>query len=111
MGYNTTLVVLNDGLGAIASDPKFGEKIKNAVSYLSIYPAKRMDIPAGNHCNPAAVIETHHADQTTLIAVGGNTGIVLGSIYDGGRAHTEASQVQLLKTLASTLGYRVTKKK
>ena len=31
MGYNTTVVILNDALGQIAKDPKFGEKLARAI--------------------------------------------------------------------------------
>jgi hypothetical protein len=81
MGYNTTVIIMNDGLDQIANDPLFGKKLADAIRQLSqrIESGSRgIDVRAGNHCNPATVIETHHADETVLVAVGGNNATILG---------------------------------
>ena len=99
MGYNTTVVVMNDALGAIANDPKFGESLQRAVC--EAQRGKPVDVPAysyrngvdqewtGVHCNAATVIETHHADDTSLVAVGGNTGTSLGLFWPYGEGSLE----------------------
>lgn len=103
MGYNTTIIVLNDALHEIETDTDFGRKLAQAVRGLSV--GKRGTIGAGCHANAATAIETHHADGIHLIAIGGNTGQDLG--YMGGY---RCNEVDLLKSLADKLGYRVSKK-
>lgn len=109
MGFNTTVVVLNDGLAEIESDPDFGKRLADAIRSIHMMPG-RVDVRAGCHVNAASVIETHHADETTLVAVGGNFASVLGSVYGAGRHHEEADRIRLLKMLAEELGYKVEKK-
>ncbi len=83
MGYNTAIVVMNDALGAIKNDPKFGESLYNAV--LEAQRNKQVDVPAytyrdgevrGIHCNAATVLSTAHADDPQVMVVKGNTGYV-----------------------------------
>lgn len=104
MGYNSTLIVLNDALHQIKDDKEFGEKVYNAV--LTVNRGKPVDIYSGNHCNAATVIETHHADSLRLIAVGGNCGQDLG--YAGSYSFKPE---EMLKILADRLGYRIVRKK
>lgn len=104
MGYNTTLVVLNDALHEIENDAEFGRKVSQATRMVT--RGKPVDISSGGHCNAATVIETHHADGINLIAVGGNCGQDLG--YMGGY---RSESIDLLKSLADKLGYRIVKKR
>ncbi len=76
MGYNTTVVVINDALGEIENDPQFGKKLVAAI-LMKNTTEEPVNISAGNHVNAASVVETHHADRTALIAVGGNNATVL----------------------------------
>ena len=80
MGYNTTVVVLNDALSYIKDDPGFGARLAYAVSRAVM--GKPVDVPAysiggGVYCNAAIVIETHHADYDVMVRVGGNRGEVI----------------------------------
>ena len=80
MGYNTTVVVMNDALSYIKDDPEFGARLADAVSRAVM--GKPVDVPAhsrsgGIHCNAATVIETHHADYDVMVRVGGNRGEVV----------------------------------
>jgi len=80
MGYNTTIIVMNDALGWIAEDAGFGKRLADAVS--QAYGGRQIDVPAysakgGIHCNAATVIESHHADYDVLVRVGGNRGEVV----------------------------------
>lgn len=112
MGYNTSVIVLNDALDAIARDPDFGKKLSYAVMAAASPPTHRsridLDVSASNHCNAASVIETHHADQTSLVSFGGNMGHV-HLISWGWLHHQEAKQVEMFKDWANKLGYRVVK--
>ena len=107
MGYNTTVVVMNDALHDIENDPNFGKNLSAAISRMSLPDVRFVDVPAGYHCNAATVIETHHADGMALIAVGQNFGEHLGLFYPYGEGDLN---VRLLKALADELGYRVSKK-
>jgi len=116
MGYNTTVVVLNDGLGDIERDPEFGKKLARAISAVNTerYLAEQagrdfygVDVSAGNHCNAATVVETHHAEGTAVVAVGGNMGRNLGHVWPYG---DEEYDVRVLKALADKLGYSVRRK-
>ena len=75
MGFNTTVVVLNDALGEIAEDAQFGERLAAAIR--QVQRGKPVNVAAhgkhGIHCNAALVVETHHADQDVLVRIGGNT--------------------------------------
>jgi hypothetical protein len=77
MGYNTTVVIMNDALGAIGDDPDFGKNLRNAV----LKSVSKRDCPvrvsALGHSTAAMVIETHHADVEVLVRVGGNRGVVI----------------------------------
>jgi hypothetical protein len=81
MGYNTTVVVMNDALGMIEQDAGFGKRLADAISMA--HGGKMIDVPAysangrGVHCNAATVIETHHADYDVLVRVGHNCGEVV----------------------------------
>lgn len=74
MGYNTTVVVLNDALGEIESDPEFGRKLADAIK--RVRPGMPETVRAGHHGNAAMVVETHHASHDVTVIVGGNRGYV-----------------------------------
>lgn len=75
MGFNTTVVILNDALHDIASDPEFGKNLAAAIT--SSFPSKPQWVHAGSHGNAAYVVESHHADHQVLIEVGGNVGKIV----------------------------------
>lgn len=85
MGNNATVVVLLDQLHVIERDPEFGKKLAAAIRYRASMPAE-IDQPgasgykyAGNEATgQTQVIEVHHADNMMVVAIGGNTGQVLG---------------------------------
>ena len=80
MGYNTTVVVMNDALDMIRDDPDFGRRLHDAV--LRVQRGKPVDVAAhsskgGVHCNAATVIETHHSSYFVTVRVGENYGEVV----------------------------------
>ena len=107
MGWNTTIVVMNDALDQIKKDALFGSKLAAAVSKLSIQDGP-IDISAGNHCNAAHAVEQHHADCTSIVTVGGNLGIKQ-MICGGWKHNEELTQIELCKRWAEKLGYRLSK--
>lgn len=82
MGFNSTIVVMNDALDQIRDDPEFGKKLYYAIleSGSGLKP-NRQFVRAGNHMNAAMVIETHHADTAMIVAVGANGGRVVGNTH------------------------------
>ena len=107
MGYNTTVVVMNDSLDAIERDPEFGKNLSKAISQLRF--GRSVDVPALGHCNAATAVETHHADNTTLIAVGGNYATLLATSWGYSHHKTEDAE-RLLRAWADKLGFVLHKK-
>lgn len=109
MGWNTTIVVMNDALDQIRQDPFFGANLVEAVmKQFGREYGKRADIASGNHANAAHVVEQHHADHTAIITVGGNLGISHLQSW-GWKHHEVETQVHLCRAWAERLGYRLSK--
>jgi len=107
MGYNTTVIVLNDALHAIKDDPEFGKKLAAAVSHVGCY-GQQKDVSALGHVNAATVVETHHADGNAIVAVGGNCATRIG--FSFGTHHNHDDTLKIVKELANQLGYSLRKK-
>lgn len=75
MGFNSTLMVLNDRLGDIAKDTELGRKIADAINMRTIEDGP-VEVSPG-----LTVIETHHADAYVATAIGGNRSVHLGSVW------------------------------
>lgn len=76
MGFNTTVVILNDALGYIEDDLSFGLRLGRRVREIC-GARKPLWCRAGNYINAALVVETHHADEIVSVAVGENRGEVI----------------------------------
>lgn len=74
MGYNTTVVILNDALEDIAKDPHFGANLARAIRAVSFAPIGPIEVQAGSFMNAAIVVESHHSSEVRLVSVGHNTG-------------------------------------
>jgi len=108
MGYNTTVVILNDALGDIANDPDFGRKLADAILRQS---GNRHEVVNATSISPggtvrrssmaAIVVEQHHADETTLVAVGGNTAAVVHTQSGGAFLYKEDQDAILKEALLS----------
>jgi len=107
MGYNTSVIVMNDALHDIASDPDFGKNLSDAV--LMVNKGKPVNIRALSHFNAATVIETHHADLTSVVTFGGNLGLHQFTNW-GWHHHEMAEQERLCRIWADKLGFRLVKK-
>lgn len=108
MGYNSTVIVLTDALHQISADKDFGKKLADAIG--EVTRGKPVDIASGGHCNVATVIETHHADHTVVVAMGGNYGSVFGSTY-GWSHHEKKDQIRILRDIASEFGFNLATKR
>jgi hypothetical protein len=110
MGFNSALIILNDGLSDIKEDKEFGKKVHDSILRLGIHGIDYVDIGSGSHCNCASVIACNHADEVSVIAVGGNYGSVIGKVWNGNKGHhKDEDKIRILKTLADDLGYRLEK--
>jgi hypothetical protein len=106
MGWNTTVILMNDALDDIRQDPDFGKKLVSAAS--AAIDGKRHDVSALGHVNAATVIETHHADHIVPVLIGGNTGQVVKGTYIGWA--DDEKEITLLRQLAEKHGMRLSKK-
>jgi hypothetical protein len=109
MGFNTTIIIMNDALHVIAKDTEFGAKVAQAASQYGCYGKKPVDISSSGHCNAATVVDCHHADHTSIILVGGNMGTV-ALPWAGGWDHDEKAQEGMLRYWAEKQGFRLVKK-
>lgn len=116
MGYNTTVVVMNDSLHDIEKDPEFGKNLAQAIKSESIrhYRPGSQYVRALGSANAAEVIESHHADGQVAVVVGGNCGEVLGyagTCRNGNEYVKDETErkTQYLKRLAHELGFRLVK--
>jgi hypothetical protein len=103
MGFNTTIVLMNDALSSIAEEPELGPRLYDAVLRL-VAKKGSVDVPARGFCNALTVVETHHADSLVPVLVGGNMAIVLDrwSNWD-----SKDPELDLLRNLAVKRGFRL----
>lgn len=106
MGFNTSVLVLNDAIGDIEKDTDFGRRLADAIRQLSVEmpPVGGIHVPGG-----AKVIETHHNDGMSVVMMGGNCGTVLGHASMG-TAFTKDEQIKVLRELAQQFGFWLVKK-
>lgn len=109
MGLNTIVLIHNDSLGAIEQDNLFGKNLHEVISSLH-HNSRQSDrwVSALGHVNAAEVISTAHADNFQIVACGQNSGKLLG-IVGGPFPKDEETSLQLLRNLASSLGYSLRK--
>ena len=108
MGFNTTILFLNDAEYNLEMDSSFTKKLASAIRQIGGSDVQRLDVSVGNHVNGCTVIESHHADYIHLIAVGGNTARDLGNVAWW---KDFSSDEALLRGLASKLGFTISKRR
>ena len=109
MGYNTTVIIMNDAIGQLA-DPVKGAAFAQELLRASTTPLRSGEaerVPLGNYYNGAYVLSCKHADNITLLAVGGNFGTEIGSLYDAGFKHTKEAALEAAATILRQAGWRV----
>jgi hypothetical protein len=105
MGFNSTVLVLNDRLGEIEREPeKFVKEMLYAIQ------RSGMDKQEDFYPGQSTVMSCAHADTVTILAVGGNCATVMGRVHNGGHHYTEEEQVDLLRMLADKYGFSLRKK-
>lgn len=107
MGYNTAAFFLNDAIDALVSDPDAGKKIYEAI--MNGYRHDSVtDFNIGSNYNAGSVVQSKHANDVQIVAVGGNRMRLLGTAWNGWRQMDDT--VALLRELADREGYRLVKK-
>jgi len=76
MGYNTSVVILNDALHELKIEPDLGRKIVDAI-HAQWAEGKPMAVPGVG--NAIQIIKQTHMDDHVSILVGDNTGKVITS--------------------------------
>lgn len=107
MGYNTTIVLMNDALHDIANDESFGGKLSSAVKHHYV-KNKPIDVSANSFANAATVLGTEHSSVVIPYLIGGNIGKKVDKIYLSW--NDDSKEEKLLKLLAAKLGYSLRKK-
>ena len=106
MGFNTTLVIMNDCIHSMKEDPEIGAKIEDGILKLSIEKGP-IDIPFKGYSGYIRAIETHHSDGLVPILVGGNDGRVLRDLSISW--NKDDPEMELLLHLARKRGYTLRK--
>lgn len=105
MGYNTTVVVMNDAVDSIKHDPEFGKHLAEAIMK-NAGTNRHIDVSSGPNVNAATVIESHHADGLAIVAVGGNYGEVISNQWNCSNTNKE----KILREMAREMGFVLHKK-
>lgn len=114
MGYNTVMMVCNDGAHMLSKEPTAGAAIHEAIQHSWGKGDEPVDARIRN-CS-VRVLSSEHADMYQLVLVGGNTIHRVSTFYRGfdfWRAHDPKQEAaeQVLKELAEQLGYTLRKTK
>ena len=103
MGYNSSVLILNDRLYEIEQDKEFGKNLARAISELSIKKMVRFG-------PQVTAVETHHADGFSVVAFGGNTAYHLGTTWCPSATKSTSHEEEILRAIADQMGYRIVKK-
>lgn len=98
MGWNTTLFLLNDAQSQIDKDPAgwWDEVCKHQQD--AVHAPQEFGF--GSYGNGFWVVSNAHADDTKVIAVGGNYATILGTVHTGNGGHHRPDEVaKILKQL------------
>lgn len=108
MGFQTTIMILNDALGEIDNDPKgWWEKTSEMIK-AHRGNSDPQSYGFGSFSNGFTLVDVHHADVTSVIAVGGNYSTILSKLPRQSH-HSEEHELELIKKLAKKHGYKLVK--
>lgn len=106
MGYNTTILLMNDGLDQLESDPDAGKKIQHAVLRQFHEWSNINSFGIGNHVNMGQVISCQHADTQQVCMVSRNLGKDIAN-----HPTPDRSDLEWLAQFLKSHGYRVSRPK
>jgi hypothetical protein len=120
MGYNSTLLILNDALHLIRDYPEdFSKALLHQIAFgedKDLADSNEVGAVANsfgfkNHVNPFAIMTVQHADFHSLILVGGNYASVIGHCYAGNRGHhTREDVIKSMDSILAQWDLKVVKK-
>lgn len=110
MGFRTIVLLDNDHTGDWSNDVHLGQKISHAMNFVGS-PRNGLDSRLDNY---GSVIECAHTSTLTLATITGfhmDTHATRARQYYNGAASEEQLNLDMLKEMASKLGYTLTKKR
>lgn len=109
MGYNTGILILNDGMHLLKDDPNAGKRL-----YDGILQAHNQSVTVGlkGFANPIMVLPSQHADVTQIIAIGQNYARTVHNHYGylSGKDNSPDLKFAVLQKLADELGFSLRRK-
>ena len=112
MGYNSLLFLCNDAMSAIDDDPVlWWREARHYLTEALMRPNERHTFGFNAYSNYFQATWCRHADETGLIAVGGNFTSVVGTDYFGASHHDQESQIKLISRIVDKMGYKLIKKR
>ena len=108
MGFRTTVILYNDQAGTWENDPELGKKISHAMNFAmgTMNEDDRREASLGY----GKVVECAHADLNTLAMISGYDLRKLGHSSSHRNEADEKIMMDLLKSAADKLGFKLTKK-
>ena len=108
MGFRTTVVLFNDQASTWGKDPELGKKIAYAMNF-AMGTMNREDKHEAE-LGYGRVVECAHADLNTLAMISGYDLKALGHSSSHRNEAEDKILMDLLKSAADKLGYKLTKK-
>jgi hypothetical protein len=111
MGHDATIVINMDAVDQIQKDPEFGKKVYDACCTIAGSRRSPVSISSGGYHSAAVAVDCHHADWHQVMIIGGRGAIICNAGTNWQQDETDEDvQLRALKSLADSLGYRVSKK-
>ena len=104
MGFNSTVLILNDRIHEIENDQDFGKKVAEGIREFGYVDKYSKTYITGQ----TEVLSCQHASDMAVIAVGGNCGTKIDTLF-GLTHHKEADKLKIVQQMAENLGYRLVK--
>lgn len=104
MGWQSTVVFMNDFIHRMKEDKEAGLKIYNAIGELN-----NRRSPYGGRFQYGRAVEQHHADGHILLSVGDYNGKVLGAIKPIKNVEDDKEVVEAMRFFLKQRGYMVSK--
>ena len=99
MGFNTAVLVLNDALNEIKSDPAFGANLTRAIIMGKRDPGVSARSKNVIYASAAEVISTGHSSQYQVCVFGGNTGWAITADPNDGVPEDAIKQIEAILKL------------
>ena len=112
MGFNTGILVMNDGIDRLDDIDTLADwwmRVKNAIASGKVVSGEPDEISIGSHVNASRVFHMEHSGVTGIYAIGGNYTTRLGT-RNYWSHHTNEDKEAIMRELANELGFTLIKK-